>query len=643
MSKYAIMNNFFVLLTSLLVSMGYAQNHTADLTAIATSEMKGASSLLSLTVNPNTQNYDVTYHELQFEVNPTLQLPFVDGDVTTTFTALENMATVTFDMHDALTVSNVTMNAVPLAYTHSNNELVITLPSVLSAGSSASVYIEYAGFPSQDQQAFVRSTHAGAPIIWTLSEPFGARDWWPCKQDLNDKADSIDVYVTAPAEFVSVSNGVQISETVTGASKVTHFHHGHPIPAYLIAIAVSNYQVFTQQAGSAPNEFPIVNYIYPENFTVAVTQVAQTLPIMDLFETVFETYPFADEKYGHAQFGFGGGMEHTTVSFMANFNRGLIAHELAHQWFGDKVTCGSWRDIWLNEGFATYLSGMVIEDLDGPAAFVSWKQSQINFITSLPGGSVYLTEAEAEDVSRIFSSRLSYAKGAMVVEMLRWKLGDANFFQGIKNYLADPNLAYDYAVTTDLQSHLENASGIDLDEFFNDWVYMQGFPTYTVTAQNIAAGTVRIVIQQSQSHVSVPFFEMPVPVRVFGANGEQMDLTLNNTTDSQIFDVAVPFAVTNVVFDPNRHILSANNSSTLGIADVLADNLIIYPNPTTGILNIKVPAFAPFEGAVIYNSVGQQVIISNTATIDVSTLANGVYFIGIETTAGRMHRKFIKN
>ncbi len=138
-------------------------------------------------------------------------------------------------------------------------------------------------------------------------------------------------------------------------------------------------------------------------------------------------------------------MEHTTVSFMGSFSRGLIAHELAHQWFGDKITCGSWKDIWLNEGFATFLTGLVSENLDGPEGHLDWKTSKINSITSQPDGSVYLSDADTTSVSRIFSSRLTYNKGSMVLHMLRKKLGDEVFFQGVKNYLSHPDLAYAYA------------------------------------------------------------------------------------------------------------------------------------------------------------------------------------------------------
>jgi aminopeptidase N len=187
---------------------------------------------------------------------------------------------------------------------------------------------------------------------------------------------------------------------------------------------------------------------------------------MNLYADLFEPYPYADEKYGHAEFGWGGGMEHTTVSFMGGLGRGLIAHELGHQWFGDKVTCGSWQDVWLNEGFATYLAGMVIENLDGEADFRSWKQDQISSVTYYPDGSVYIPAQDTTSVNRIFSSRLSYNKGSMVLHMLRKKLGDAVFFQGLREYLDDPNLAYGYAKTPDLMQHLESASGEDLTEFF---------------------------------------------------------------------------------------------------------------------------------------------------------------------------------
>ena len=187
-------------------------------------------------------------------------------------------------------------------------------------------------------------------------------------------------------------------------------------------------------------------------------------------------------------------MEHTTVSFMGGFSRGLIAHELAHHWFGNKVTCGSWKDIWINEGFAEYMSGLVVEHLDGNEAFVDWKRQKINSITSANGGNVYLTEQQALDANRIFNARLTYSKGSMVVNMIRYVLGNEVFYQAMRNFLNDPEIAYGYAVTTQLKAHLEAVSGKDLTEFFNDWVYGEGYPSYQVNAEILSPSQIKIVL-----------------------------------------------------------------------------------------------------------------------------------------------------
>lgn len=636
------MKKIYLLFFLGVVFTASAQQDIAEISSIAEAEMKASSGLMNLVVNPNTTNYDVTYHKLQLTVNPSQY--FISGIVTTTYTALSNMSTITFDLTNELTVTSVKRNLTNLTFTqNANNELVINLGAVQTAGTSATVVITYSGEPASGEQAFTAETHDGVPVIYTLSEPFGARDWWPCKQDLNDKINQVDIYITAPSQYVSVANGLEQSQVILGANKTTYFKHNYPIPAYLVAFAVTNYEVFTLNAGTAPNEFPIVNYVYPENLAAAQAGFAQTVPIMDLYEDLFETYPFANEKYGHAEFGAGGGMEHTTVSFMTGFNRELIAHELGHQWFGDKVTCGTWKDIWLNEGFATYLAALVRENFDGVPAFINWKSNIIGNITSAPGGSVYLTESESNDVNRIFSNRLTYNKGAMVLEMLRWKLGDTNFFQALRNYLADGNLAYKYAVTNDLQTHLETASGMDLDGFFDDWVYKQGFPTYTATAQNVANGQVKITLNQTQSHFSVAFFEMPVPIRVFGAGGQQMDLVLQNTTNGQVFFQNVPFAVTGFTIDPERHIITGTNTATLGTGDFeFAESIQIYPNPANDILNIEIPAAVALQKVTVYNNLGQKILETKLPAFSVSGLASGVHYMVIETGSGTVHKKFVK-
>ena len=631
----------------LLRVLGFSQSGISEFDRMVEAEMKSASSFQNLRVNPNTLNYDVTHHDLRFTINPDTTTPFISGVVSTTFRALSNMTTVTFDMATALAVSSVTMNGTGLTFTQSNYELNINLPTTLSTGTTATVIITYAGSPPQAEAAFTRSTHAGTPVIYTLSEPFGARDWWPCKQDLNDKIDSFDIYITCPSAYIGVSNWLLQSTTATGGNTTRHYRHNYPIPAYLISLNVTNYVTYNIQAGLGTVQnpfFPINNYLYPEgNTTTVQTAINQTVPVMNVFEEKFGFYPYRNEQYGHVQFSWGGGMEHTTMSSMGGWSRSLIAHELAHQWFGDKITCGTWRDIWLNEGFAEYLAGLVVESLDGPASFISWKTTKINNITTASNGALYLTEAEALNVSRIFSSRITYNKGSMVVHMLRWKMGDANFYQAVRNYLNDSNLAFGYAITSDLKSHLEAVHGASLNEFFNDWVYMQGYPTYTITAQNWGAGQAKITVSQTQSDPSVTYFEMPLEIRLSGAGGATQDVIVNHTANGQQFIVSVPFVVTGVTFDPNKHIISKNNIVTLGTESFeWSATVSVYPNPTNDVLHVMMPSSLQLNKIEIYNTLGQLEGEKSTADFSIADLAFGVHWLKISTSEGIIYKNFIK-
>ena len=633
----------------LLTFFGFSQSESEEFDRMVESEMKSASSLMQFAVNPNTQNYDVTYCELRFTVNPSVLS--VSGNVKTTFTAMtNNMSTVTFDFYkkttNPFTISSVKINNVATTFSHNaTHELVINLPSTLNTGDSATAEIIYSGVPSTLEGAFSIGTHNSNPVLWTLSEPFGARDWWPCKQDLNDKISSIDVYITAPSTYVSVSNGLEVSQTISGSDKTTHFHHNYPIPAYLVAIAVTNYQIYNQQGGlgtTASPYFPIVNYIYPEEATSSISSLAVTPDIINFFESIVGNYPFRTEKYGHARAGLNGGMEHTTVSFMNSWGRSLIAHEMAHQWFGNKITCGTWKDIWLNEGITEYLAGLDVENY-APTSFVTWKNGKINSITSATNGAVYLTDAEALNVGRIFSSRLTYNKGSMVTHMLRWKMGDTAFFQALRNYLNDSNLAYGYAITSDLKAKLEEVHGSDLDEFFNDWIYNQGYPTYTITAQNWGAGQAKITVNQWQSDSSVDFFEMPLQIRLSGAGGLTHDVVVNHTSNGQEFIVSVPFVVTGVTFDPNKHIISRNNVATLASNSFdLEQTISIYPNPANDELHIMMPTSVQLEKVEIFNTLGQLVGQKTDHDFSISELASGIHLLKITTSEGVIHKNFIK-
>ncbi|HLV14474.1 MAG TPA: M1 family aminopeptidase [Xanthomarina sp.] len=645
------MNRFLPYLLVLLPIMTFGQDYVKTLNEIRDAEARTALNKMFYRVNMNTGNYDVTYHRLELNVNPSQA--FISGDVTTYFEAKENLSEITFELSDNMVVSQVVQRGNPLSFIqNSNDEVVITLNQVQNMGVLDSLTISYSGNPvSSGFGSFEQTTHNGDPIIWTLSEPYGAKGWWPCKQDLIDKIDSMDIYITSPLnnpsneEYIAVANGLEQSQTVNGAYKTTHFSHQYPIPAYLVAIAVTNYTVYSDTVENNGNPFEIINYVYPENLSYAQANTPVTVDIMNLFSDLFHEYPYANEKYGHAQFGWGGGMEHTTVSFMGSFGRSLIAHELAHQWFGNKVTCGSWKDIWLNEGFSNYLSGLVVEHLDGNSQFKSWKQSLNNSITSQNGGAVYLTDSDTLNINRIFSSRLSYNKGAMVTHMLRKKLGDDNFFQGMQNYLNHPDLAYGYAKTEDYKEVMETASGQDLTEFFNDWIYNQGYPSYSLTWNQPAGNQIYISISQTQSHPSVSYFEAPVPIRVIGTNGEELDLVLDNTTNNESFLRTVDFIVDTVLFDPESDLISRYNSVSLHIDQVALENQFqIYPNPTSHSVRISKPNSINVSAIHVYNTLGQLLLSTPwTENLNLSTLSSGLFFVQLQTNQGIINKSVLKN
>ncbi|HIP48699.1 MAG TPA: T9SS type A sorting domain-containing protein [Lutibacter sp.] len=631
----------------------FAQKSVVELESLIKSERSAAKKRINFTRNPNTTNYDVKYHRLEWTVDPSSSPAAISGNITTYWEALDNMTTITFDVASNLNITQVEQNNTSLTFSHTGDEVIITLPSTQNIGVLDSLTITYNGNPSSSGfGSFEQSTHAGKPILWTLSEPYGAMGWWPCKQDLIDKIDSIDIFVTHPQffngvnEYKTASNGLLQSEIVSGSNKTTHWKHKYPIPAYLIAIAVTNYTVYDDLAyeGTA-DEFPITNYVYPEDLAYAQANTPATADIMEIFGDLFEMYPYATEKYGHAQFGWGGGMEHTTMTFMGSFGRDLVAHELAHQWFGNKVTCGSWEDIWLNEGFATYLTGLSKEHLDGASSFKNWRQGKNSNITSYNGGSVFCNDTT--QVWRIFHGRLSYDKGSMVLHMLRYKLGDTDFFQGVKNYLADPALAYGYAKTIDLQNHLEMQSGTDLDEYFADWFMGEGYPTYHIQ-WNQNANDLFISINQTQSHGSVSYFEMPVPIKVLGTGGEVAWLRLENTENGQLFTENISFTISSIQFDPDSHLISRNNSVThnpsLSTSSALFEGIFPITNPVKNQINIQTTQAVSILKTSIYNTLGQKIFEQNNTNpiLDVSSLPSGVILLHITTDQGMFYQKLIK-
>jgi len=551
-----------------------------------------------------TNNFDIHYLSCHWIVDPALR--FIQGNVKTGFIITERANTITLDLADELKVDSILFRNVKLAfYRPFDNSVIINLGSFLEKNTKDEVNIYYKGTPpiSTTISSFTTSAHAGVPVMWTLSEPYGGRDWWPCKNGLNDKADSIDIAITTPVAYRSSSNGMLVDEQISNGKRTTYWKHRYPIATYLVAFAATNYVVINDNIQLGSKLLPLVDYAYPEKENDFLNAAPLTKRVMSMLHNIFTPYPFINEKYGHTQFGFGGGMEHQTNSFMNNMSEGLIVHELAHQWFGNKITCGSWRDIWLNEGFAVYCSNLNIEKNYPESSLLSMYRFQLNNITSKPSGSVYVDDTTS--VGRVFDSRLSYNKGGWVLQMLRWKLGDSVFNKAVRNYLNDPKFNYKYAYTTDLKMHFENESKRDLSEFFRDWVYGQGFPSYKLKWAPAGNNWVNITLSQTTSDSSVKFFEMPVPIRFKNA-GKDTIIVIDNNKNDQVSFINLGFTPDSAFIDPKLKLISANNSVIK--TDIFPNvvKVMVFPNPIGN--EFKVVLKDMTEGILhvsLYNLTGQ--------------------------------------
>jgi hypothetical protein len=280
-----------------------------------------------------------------------------------------------------------------------------------------------------------------------------------------------------------------------------------------------------------------------------------------VFGDLFGLYPFLDEKYGIYQFGFGGGMEHQTMTGQGSFTETLTAHELAHQWWGDMITCGTWQDIWLNEGFATYSEALWLESEPGGGGTDALHAHMEIRRPSDVNGSVYVPAADAGNFNRIFSSNFSYRKGAWVLHQLRHVVGDQNFFDILAAYRA----AYEHgsAITEDLRQVAEGVYGSDLTWFFDEWVYDIGAPAYASAWRGHEIGGtnyVELYISQFQTS-SYPIFTMPLDV-VMTTTGGDMTHVVWNDAEEEHFLFAVPGEVLSLDLDPDDWTLHTGNVTT---------------------------------------------------------------------------------
>lgn len=643
--------NSTLLILLLFSSALLAQSVAVRLNDIICKETSSHHILNRIAQLTDSSNGDFDMIKYEFHLNLDPNHDSISGSATSFFRSnINSLQVLKYDFAAVLIVDSIVYHSTKITFTQTTPYLLsINLPSAISINTYDSVNIYYHGVPpSNGFGTFTTDEHNGTPIVWTLSEPFGSKDWWPCKNGLKDKIDTIDTYIKTPSRYRAASNGKLIGEITIDTFTTYHWKHQYSIAPYLIGIAVTNYAAYNDTVHLHNGDvMPVVNYVYPESLDDAKIGTHSLVQVLEFFDSLFVTYGFSKEKYGHAQFSWGGGMEHQTMSFVTGFDWSLLSHELGHQWFGDLVTCGSWQDIWLNEGWAQYMEGLSRERFKSNTDWMDWRVGNRAYATEFTSGSVKVSDTT--NVGRIFDGHLTYAKGAYLLHMLRWKLGDSIFFRGARNYLE--HYKYSFARTPQFKAELEAASGVNLTEFFTQWYEGQGYPSYHITWEK-RDDSLTIQINQTTSHPSVSFYKMPVPIKITGLGFDSL-LRLENTFNGQVFRLYYPHSINTVLFDPEIKLLSKNNvvdgGIFIGIKTKRNDFAIsVYPNPVSSLLDLYIADLSLLKDVnwKIYNSIGEEMISgkieSQSSSINVEKLASGVYFLQIENKEVKNMLKFVK-
>ncbi|MBP7461696.1 MAG: M1 family metallopeptidase [Candidatus Delongbacteria bacterium] len=542
--------------------------------------------MTSLPAAIDQSNYDVKFYDLHFsfDLNKKILYGTTGIDLVTTRDSVE---TIYLDLMNNMAIDDMKGNV--LSWAHPNNTILIELDRSYQKGEPVHLEISYHGNPQTGGFGAFGFTYntSGGYLIWSLSEHLYSRVWWPCKDHQTDKADSVDITITVPKGLLAASNGLLVNTTVDNGMVTFYWQERYPIAPYLVSLAISNYKYQMKMWEYNGISMPSVCYYYPGIDSQTIAWVIDTHNSgMTVFSDLFGTYPFIKEKYGSAQFNWGGGMEHQTLTSLGGYGTDLIIHELSHQWWGDYITCGSWHDIWLNEGFASICEALYHEQIEGINAYHTYVRN--NFTTGLDN-IVYIQDTT--NVSSVFS-RTVYDKGAWVVHMLRYITGDSTFFRILKTYYQE--LPYTIAMTDDFKAICENVSGQELSWFFDQWIYSAGRPAYRVywgIETQDDGHHLKITINQTQSGNA---FKMPIQFKVkYNATSDTM-IQVWNDSKIQQYDLVFSQKPSTISMDPTNWILKKSISYTVGASEsdqlesrpVMAE-LATYPNPCHDALQIR--------------------------------------------------------
>lgn len=583
--------------------------------------------------------YDVKFHHLNLNVER--NSIFISGNVRTLAKIISSVLdTFAFELHPNHAIDSIIVNGVSQPFIRVASDVFVALPQ-LQQNDMIDATIFYSGTAPSGASAAIGngfSTAAspswGNEATWSLSQPYAAYEWWPCKQQLTDKIDSTWCFITTNAENKAGSQGILTSITdLPNNKKRFEWKSNYPVAYYLISVAVAKYVDYNFYAHPVGSDSVLIqNYIYdnPQTLVNFKPIIDQTDEMMEAFAERFGAYPFANEKYGHCMAPFSGGMEHQTMTSQGFFNFTITAHELAHQWFGDNVTCKTWNDIFLNEGFASYGEYLALEAIQGLSAANAEMSNVHSSIMSSAGGSVF--NPDTVSVSRIFSSRLSYDKGSAVLHTLRYLTGDSLFFQLCKNY----QLLYkdNNASIADFKAIAESTSQMNLDEYFAQWIYGEGFPTYNIE-WNQSGNTIIINSQQTVSMSSVtPLFTTPVKLRLVRAIGDTV-VYLNHQQAAVSMVFGLSGNVSSIVIDPENVIV--NGGAAVRNTNLLSSleehnkgfQIACFPNvlKSNETLYFTVPFSSTFSVYDVSAKLVHSGVANNTNAISLPLLSEGSYLI----------------
>ncbi len=586
--------------------------------------------------------YDIRYYHLVLRV--TNESTLIDGSATVLVEAVRELDTLVLELQDSLEVTGVEIvefdslsgPGIQAGYIHRENAVFVALDGYRLPGEEFAVRMSYRGKAGRDRGFFAGITSArdldyGFQVTYTLSEPLNAKDWFPVKQVLTDKIDSVRMDLICDNHLMAASNGIlEEVEELPGNSRLFRWRTRYPMAYYLLFFTVADYTDYSFRAPltGEGDSVLVQNYIYDDPRVLGDWEngILETGRLIRAYSELLGDYPFASEKYGHAMAPMGGGMEHQTMTTIQDFDFFLVAHELAHQWFGDHVTCGSWQDIWINEGFASYMEYVSAQQLLGQQMADDWMNHAMSVALGKTSGSVFVPEEQSGDPFRLFDNGLSYKKGAVLLHMIRHVLDDdALFFQVLRTYLG----LYGNAVATgeDFRHVLETESGTDFSSFFEQWYYGEGYPLYTVTWYQ-EGDSLYLRSEQRTTSPGTPLFTMPFEVEIFLADGSVFRERLLQDEAVEMFRIPVGGPVQQVVFDPDNDLLK---TVSLIRTTPSEGSFSFGPNPVKDQLYVELFQRGPVREITIYSYSGQEVFRMtdppNPVTIDVNRLASGPYLL----------------